>query len=67
MKLKTKQLNRSLWGNGISLFMLMLMGAFMLLPLVYTVASSLKPTEEFYVFPPKLYAVNPTFNNFLDL
>lgn len=67
MKLKTKRLNRSLWGNGISLFVLMLMGVFMLLPLVYTVASSLKPTEEFYVFPPKLYAVNPTFNNFLDL
>lgn len=67
MKLKTKRLNRSLWGNGISLFMLLLMGVFMLLPLIYTVASSLKPTEEFYVFPPKLYAVNPTFNNFLDL
>lgn len=67
MKLKTKRLNRSLWGNGISLFLLMLMGVFMLLPLIYTVASSLKPTEEFYVFPPKLYAVNPTFNNFLDL
>lgn len=67
MKLKTKRLNRSIGGNALSLLSLMIMGVFMLLPLVYTVASSLKPTEEFYVFPPKLYAVNPTLNNFLDL
>lgn len=67
MKLKTKRLNRSIGGNALSLVSLMIMGVFMLLPLVYTVASSLKPTEEFYVFPPKLYAVNPTLNNFLDL
>lgn len=65
--MKAKRLNRSLWGNGIALFLLFVLGAFMLLPLVYTLASAIKPTEEFYVFPPRLYAVNPTVNNFSDL
>lgn len=67
MGYKTKRMNRSVWGNALALTLLFILGAFMLLPLIYTVASSVKPPEEFYVFPPKLYAVNPTFNNFLDL
>ena len=67
MKAKAKRLNRSLWGNGIAIFFLLFLGAFMLLPLVYTTTSALKPPEEFYVFPPRLYAVNPTGTNFLDL
>ncbi|MDD4414904.1 MAG: carbohydrate ABC transporter permease [Oscillospiraceae bacterium] len=65
--MKAKQLNRSIWGNGLALFLLFVLGAFMLLPLIYTTASAIKPTEEFYVFPPRLYAVNPTLNNFSDL
>ena len=67
MKAKAKRLNRSLWGNGIAIFFLLFLGAFMLLPLVYTTTSAFKPPEEFYVFPPRLYAVNPTGTNFLDL
>ena len=67
MKVKAKRLNRSLWGNGIAIFFLMFLGAFMLLPLVYTTVSAFKPSEEFYVFPPRLYVVNPTGSNFLDL
>jgi len=67
VKYKTKRMNRSVWGDGLAVSLLIILGAFMLLPLIYTVASSVKPPEEFYVFPPRLYAVNPTFNNFLDL
>ena len=67
MKAKAKRLNRSLWGNGIAIIFLLFLGAFMLLPLVYTTTSAFKPPEEFYVFPPRLYAVNPTGTNFLDL
>lgn len=63
----TRRLNRSGWGNGLSIFLLLFLGLFMLLPLVYTISSAVKPTEEFYIFPPRLYVVNPTFNNFLDL
>ncbi len=67
MGYKPKRMNRSVWGNGLAVTLLIILGAFMLLPLIYTVASSVKPPEEFYVFPPRLYAINPTFNNFLDL
>lgn len=67
MKFSSKRLNRSVWGNGCAIFLLLILSCFMILPLVYTVASAVKPPEEFYVFPPRLYAVNPTFNNFLDL
>lgn len=67
MRIRTKKLNRSFWGNGITVLLLFLMGCFMLLPLIYTVASAVKPPEEFYVFPPRFYAVNPTLGNFLDL
>lgn len=67
MGYKPKRMNRSLWGNGLAVTLLIILGAFMLLPLIYTLASSVKPPEEFYVFPPRLYAINPTFNNFLDL
>ena len=67
MKSGAKRLNRSAWGNFIAVLLLIVLGAFMLLPLIYTVASAIKPPEEFYVFPPRLYAVNPTVNNFLDL
>lgn len=67
MKLNAKRLNRSRWGNFLAVLLLLILGLFMLLPLIYTVASSIKPAEEFYVFPPRLYAINPTINNFLDL
>lgn len=67
MKVVHKKLNRSILGNGIAVFLLLLLGSFMLLPMVYVVANSVKPPEEFYVFPPRFYAVNPTSDNFLDL
>ena len=43
------------------------MGAVMVLPLIYMVMQSLKPLDEFFVFPPRFYVVHPTLNNFRDL
>lgn len=42
-------------------------GSFLALPLIYALASSIKPYEEIFLFPPKFYAINPTLNNFRDL
>ncbi len=42
-------------------------GAFMVLPLVYAISSSLKPLDELWAFPPKFFVENPTFKNFTDL
>lgn len=39
----------------------------MALPLVYSTVNAFKPMEEFFVFPPKFYVVNPTGNNFAQL
>ncbi len=70
-KLRTRKhkvvLNRSAGGDiGISIF-LILMGAFMFLPMVYTIIQSLKPLDELWVFPPRFYVKSPTLKNFGDL
>ena len=55
-KLRTRRhkvvLNRSVGGDlGINIF-LVLMGAFMFLPMLYVVMQSLKPLDELWMFPP---------------
>ncbi len=64
---KTKRLNRSIGGDLLLTFVLSLMAIVMVLPFVYAVVNAFKPLEEFYLFPPKFYAINPTTENFLDL
>ena len=59
--------NRSRGGNAVIFFMLGLVGLFMALPLIYAVVQSVKPIEELFIFPPRFYASNPTFDNFRDL
>ena len=51
---------RSLGGNIVVLGLLILLGLFMALPLIYVVASSLKP-------PPRFFVRRPTLSNFSDL
>lgn len=64
---KVKQLNRSRLGNSGIYFVLTILGIFMLLPMIYTISSSLKPLDELWVFPPRFFVRNPTLNNFKDL
>lgn len=54
-------------GNGVSIFILVVMGAFMGMPLVLAVCNSLKPLEELFVFPPRFFVRNPTTSNFHDV
>lgn len=57
-------LNRSVGGDlGITIF-LVLLGAFMFLPMYYAIIQSLKPLDELWAYPPKFYVVKPTGNNF---
>ena len=37
------------------------------LPLVYAVVNAFKPFDELFIFPPRFYVVNPTWDNFTDL
>lgn len=70
-KLRTRKhtvvLNRSKGGDAGIAFFLILMGAFMFLPMLYTLMQSLKPLDELWAFPPKFYVVSPTLKNFKDL
>ncbi len=64
---KQKQLNRSRLGNFVIYLILTILGIFMLLPMIYTVSSSLKPLDELWVFPPRFLVRNPTTENFKEL
>ena len=60
-------LNRSVGGDSGIAVMLIIMGAFMFIPMYYVVIQSLKPLDELFMFPPKFYVKSPTFDNFRDL
>jgi len=60
-------LNRSVGGDaGITVF-LVILGAFMFLPMLYVIMQSLKPLDELFVFPPRFFVIHPTLRNFQDL
>lgn len=55
-------------GGTIAIFIfLTVLGLFMVLPIYLAVIMSVKPVEELFVFPPKLYAISPTLDNFRDM
>ncbi len=56
------------WKNDIWIFLLLLVtGLFMIFPIYMSVVNSIKPINEFFIMPPKLYAMEPTGDNFRDL
>lgn len=61
---RTKRVNRSTGGNLVVFLMLIILGGFMLLPVVYTVVQAFKPMEELFLFPPRFTISNPTVKNF---
>ena len=60
-------MNRSRLGNVMVWIVLIVAGLFMSVPLIYAVTASLKPFEEIFLFPPKLYVINPTWDNYTAL
>ena len=64
---KKKRMSRSLGGDIALFLMLCLFGAFSAYPLVYTIFAAFKPLSELFIYPPKLFVMNPTFDNFIDL
>ena len=58
---------RSAGGDTGITVLLTLLGAFMFLPMIYVVMQSLKPLDELWMYPPKFYVTNPTFDNFKSL
>ena len=70
-KLRTRRhtvvLNRSRGGDWGITIILTLLGVFMILPLFYMIMQSLKPLDEYFIFPPRFTVQNPTLGNFKDL
>ena len=70
-KLRTRKhkvvLARSAGGDAGITIILVLLGAFMFLPMVYVVMQSLKPLDELWMYPPRFYVMSPTLKNFKDL
>lgn len=64
---QSKMYTRSKFGNSFYGIFFFLLGCFSILPLVYSLATSLKPLDELMVFPPKFFVKRPTFQNFLVL
>lgn len=64
---KRRKPNRSFWGDLGIYTMLSIIAVAMAFPLVFSIASSLKPLDELFRFPPKVFPDHPTFDNFSDL
>lgn len=66
-KRTTARINRSRGGNIMSMIFLLLLAAFMLLPMVFVVSNAFKPLDELFIYPPKLLVNNPTLDNFTSM
>ena len=64
---RRNKLGRSRAGTFFIMLFLVLMGCFTALPFVYSILQSIKPLEELFVFPPRMYVVRPTFENYISL
>lgn len=64
---KTRRLNRSLGGDIFLFLALLVFGFFSAYPLIMTASNAFKPLDELFLFPPRLFPRNITFDNFRDL
>ena len=64
---KRTSLSRSTGGTAAIFTFLIIMGAFMLLPLIYVIVTAFKPLDEILAYPPKFFVRHPTLSNFTDL
>ncbi|MCR5250123.1 MAG: carbohydrate ABC transporter permease [Lachnospiraceae bacterium] len=65
--IRRRKANRSIGGDVALYIFLILVALIMVFPLVYAVEAALKPLDELFMFPPKVFARRPTMNNFADL
>ncbi len=64
---KRRKPNRSIWGDIFLYLFLIFVALVMVFPIVYAVNAALKPLDELFKFPPRIFAQNPTLDNFSDL
>ena len=67
VKGSNRMVGSRLAGNIAILAFLLLLGLFMALPIYLAVIMAFKPVHELFIFPPKLYVIDPTLDNFRDM
>ncbi len=67
LKASNRRAGRKIGGTVAIFLFLLILGLFMLFPIYLAIIMSIKPVEEFFIFPPKLYAMRPTFDNYRDM
>ena len=64
---RIRRSNRSPAGTVILFILILISALFMLLPVLYAIGAAFKPLDEIYIFPPRLFAHNPTWKNFQEI
>lgn len=64
---KRSKPNRMVLADIINIGILIIVAAFMSVPLIYMISNAFKPLDEFFIFPPRFLVKNPTLENFTDL
>ena len=62
-----KRFTRSKAGNFFYILILVLMGLFSVLPMIYCICTSFKPLDELLIFPPRFFVNRPTPENYSAL
>lgn len=65
--LRAKKMNRSIGGNTLVFVLLLGLGAFTALPIIYSIINSFKPINELFLYPPRFFVIKPTIENYLSL
>jgi len=64
---KTRRVSRSRSGNAVIFVFLSVIGAFMLLPIIYAIVTAFKPIDEIFLYPPRFFVRRPTMANFATM
>jgi putative chitobiose transport system permease protein len=67
LRSKRHRISRSVGGDFLVLSALVVLGCFIALPFYFSIIQSLKPMDELFVFPPRLWVVRPTLENYVVL
>ena len=63
-QMQAKRYTRTKVGNFFYFFFIIAAGCVSVLPLVYSICTSLKPLDEILIFPPRFFVVRPTIANY---
>lgn len=66
-KQRYQRFTRSTFGNIMIALILIGAGLFTILPLIYSISTSLKPLDEILAFPPRFFVTRPTGQNYAAL